>query len=85
MPGGGTIQGLRPTTHVDVFIPSAIGDINCDGEINAFDIEPFLVALFDPDQYPKQFPNCEITLADINSDGAINAFDIEPFLGLLFP
>ena len=60
-------------------------DVNCDGDINAFDIEPFLVALFDPDQYSKQYPNCRIALADINSDGTINAFDIEPFLGLLFP
>ena len=62
-----------------------LGDLNCDGEINAFDIEPFLLALFQPDLYPLQYPDCDINNADINGDGAIDAFDIEPFLGLLFP
>ena len=60
------------------------GDLNCDGEINALDIEPFLVALFDPAQYPIQFPDCDITNGSINGDGSINALDIEPFLDLLF-
>ena len=61
------------------------GDLNCDDEINALDIEPFLVALFDPGQYPIQYPTCDINLGDINGDGDINALDIEPFLELLFP
>ena len=61
------------------------GDMNCDCTVNAFDIEPFLVALFDPVQYPILFPNCDIQNADINGDGFIDAFDIEPFLKLLFP
>lgn len=59
------------------------GDLNCDGQINAFDIEPFLVALFAPDEYPAQYPDCDINLADVNADGDINTFDIEPFLMLL--
>ena len=61
------------------------GDLNCDGEINAFDIEPFLLALFDPENYLKRFPDCDINLADVNADGSINAFDIEPFLEVLSP
>lgn len=61
------------------------GDINCDGAVNAFDIEPFLVALFEPDEYAARFPNCDIYLADINRDGSIDAFDIQPFIALLFP
>ena len=60
------------------------GDLNCDGEINAFDIEPFLVALFDPDDYAIQYPDCNINNADTNGDGSIDAFDIESFLELLF-
>ncbi len=60
------------------------GDLNCDGTIDALDIEPFLVALFDPSQYPNQYPNCNINAADINGDGAIDALDIEPLLELLF-
>ena len=61
-----------------------IGDLNCDGVVNAFDIEAFLVALFDPDNYAAQFPDCDINNADLNGDGSIDAFDIEPFLDLLF-
>ena len=59
--------------------------MNCDGDIDAFDIEPFLVALFEPDEYPIRYPDCDINLADINGDGSIDALDIEPLLGLLFP
>ena len=62
-----------------------VGDLNCDGAIDAFDIEPFLTALFDPGSYAGMYPDCDINLADINGDGSINAFDIEPFLDLLFP
>ena len=61
------------------------GDLNCDGIVDAFDIEPFLLALFQPDEYSNLYPDCDINLADINGDGAINAFDIEGFLALLFP
>ncbi len=62
-----------------------LGDLNCDDVINAFDIEPFLVALFDADSYDELYPGCNINRADVNGDGEINAFDIESFLGLLFP
>ncbi len=61
------------------------GDLNCDGDINALDIEPFIVALFEPAGYPDRYPDCDINLADVNGDDEINAFDIEPFLDLLFP
>ncbi|MCH7870634.1 MAG: hypothetical protein IID33_02940 [Planctomycetes bacterium] len=68
----------------DEFGSFAFGDLNCDGAIDALDIEPFLVALFEPGQYPGRFPNCDIELGDINADGAVDALDIEPFLDLLF-
>ncbi len=64
---------------------SGAGDVNCDGQINAFDIEPFILALFDPGQYAIQFPDCDINLGDVNGDEVVDAFDIEPFLELLFP
>ena len=61
------------------------GDLNCDCTVNALDIEPFLVALFEPENYPAAYPDCDINLGDLNGDGLINALDIEPFLGVLFP
>jgi hypothetical protein len=61
----------------------AIGDLNCDGAVDAFDIEPFIAALTDPNGYSARWPNCDRNLADVNGDGAIDAFDIEAFINLL--
>ncbi len=60
------------------------GDTNCDGNIDFFDIDPFLLALFDPAGYATAFPNCDISSADANSDNSIDFFDIDPFIALLF-
>lgn len=59
------------------------GDVNCDGVVNAFDIEPFLTALFEPSACDPD-PNCCLESADMNCDGHVDAFDIEPFLDCLF-
>ena len=62
---------------------SSAGDLNCDCTANAFDIDPFVMALGDPAAYEAAFPNCDIMNADANDDGLINAFDIDPFVVLL--
>ncbi|MBL8881031.1 MAG: hypothetical protein JNG88_18095 [Phycisphaerales bacterium] len=59
------------------------GDLNCDGEVNNFDIDPFVLALTDPDAYAAAFPDCDASAADINDDGVVNNFDIDPFVALL--
>jgi hypothetical protein len=59
------------------------GDLNCDHLVNAFDIDPFVLALTSPAEYHAAFPDCDIARADINRDGLINAFDIDPFVILL--
>jgi hypothetical protein len=60
-----------------------LGDLNCDGAVNAFDIDPFVLALTDSGTYAEQFPACDYMLADVNGDGAVNAFDIDPFVLVL--
>ena len=60
-----------------------IGDLNCDSVLNAFDIDPFVLALTDPAGYAAAWPDCDIMLADCNGDGEVNAFDIDPFVELL--
>jgi hypothetical protein len=60
-----------------------LGDLNCDCMTNAFDIEPFVIAVFDPVGYSNAYPDCDIELADTNGDGFIDAFDIEPFIDIL--
>ncbi len=76
--------GSRRSDHWDFSSPVPTpGDLNCDCEMNAFDIEPFVLALADPEQYELAYPHCNAELADMNGDGAINAFDIEPFVEAL--
>lgn len=58
-----------------------VGDVNCDGEINAFDIDPFVLVLTDPGEY--EVLGCDPMLADINGDGVVDVFDIDPFVELL--
>lgn len=72
---GDGLLGLAPE-------PSACEpcDVNCDGEINAFDIEPFLYLLFEPCDFC-----CSPCNGDANRDGVVDVFDIEPFLECLFP
>ena len=60
-------------------VPCDPCDMNCDSEINAFDIEPFLDLLF------NNATPCGTCAGDVNADGIIDAFDIEPFLNCLFP
>jgi hypothetical protein len=60
------------------------GDINCDDQIDFFDIDPFLLALFDEPAYALAFPDCWRITADINRDHSIDFFDIDPFLACLF-
>jgi hypothetical protein len=60
-----------------------LGDLNCDGVLDAFDVEPFILALLNPPGYAVAYPDCNRDLADVNGDGAVDAFDIEPFVALL--
>jgi hypothetical protein len=53
-------------------------DANCDGAIDAFDIEPFIDLLVNPSPTP-----CSPCAGDVNGDGTIDAFDIEPFIDCL--
>ena len=55
-------------------------DMNCDGMIDAFDIDPFVLALTNPTAYQQQYPNCNIMNADIDCNGILDAFDIDPFV-----
>jgi probable HAF family extracellular repeat protein len=64
--------------------PAILSDVNCDGRIDFFDIDPFMLALFDPSAYAVAHPGCDIALADVNWDGHVNFFDIDPFLACLF-
>jgi hypothetical protein len=51
-------------------------DANCDGVVDAFDIEPFINILLGP-------PACSACAGDTDGNGVVDAFDIEPFINCL--
>ncbi len=51
-------------------------DANCDGTVDAFDIEAFVNLL-------TGGGGCAPCSGDVNGDGAVDAFDIEPFVACL--
>lgn len=59
------------------------GDMNCDGAVNNFDIDPFVQALIDPVGYAATYPDCSTIIGDIDASGALNNFDIDPFVSLI--
>jgi hypothetical protein len=60
-----------------------LGDMNCDGFFDGFDIDTFFLALGDPAQWQAQYPGCDINAGDINGDGYVDGFDIDLFFQLL--
>jgi hypothetical protein len=60
------------------------GDLNCDGRVDFFDIDPFVLALFDPAGYAIAYPACNIANANANGDASVDLFDIDGFVALLF-
>ena len=59
------------------------GDMNCDGVVNNFDIDPFVLALTDPGGYSAAYPDCNVYNADLDFDALITNFDIQPFVACL--
>ena len=70
-------------SHAACANPGCPGDLNCDGLVDSFDIDPLVVALSDPAAYEAQYPECDISHADVNADGITDYFDIDPFIALL--
>jgi hypothetical protein len=73
------INGIQIVRHAD-----RRGDMNCDGAVNFFDIDGFLLAVFDIAAYSAMNPQCDPSNADAGADGAVDFFDIDPFLTCLF-
>ena len=73
--------GLFPTYDEDgnLIRIDVAGDMNCDGRVNGLDIDPFVLALTDPNSYVSQYPDCDIMQADLNNDGSVNELDVRCF------
>lgn len=63
--------------------PRVIGDLNCDGLVNAADAHAFAIAVTGRDAYYIAYPNCQRSNADANDDGIVDGRDISSFAALL--
>jgi endonuclease/exonuclease/phosphatase family metal-dependent hydrolase len=75
------------TVVVDLILPLAPtlcpGDLDCDGDIDFFDIDPLVLAFSGEAAYLAVYPDCQWLNGDTDSDGDVDFFDIDPFIGLL--
>lgn len=69
--------------HPGESVIGALGDLNCDDAVDFNDIDPFVLALVDPEAYGAAYPDCEIRHADMNYDGAVDFNDIDGFVAVL--
>ncbi|MFH1748456.1 MAG: dockerin type I domain-containing protein, partial [Planctomycetota bacterium] len=60
-----------------------LGDMNCDGAVNSYDIDGFICALSPTCDYEGIYPDCDRMLADCNEDGDVNSYDIDGFIALV--
>jgi hypothetical protein len=59
-------------------------DANCDGSVNGFDIDPFVLALGNLQDWLDAGYTCDpLCVLDINGDGAVNGFDIDGFVACI--
>ena len=59
------------------------GDMNSDGSVNMFDVDPFVDALADLGDYSEDYAGLGATgvyHGDMNCDGSLNMFDVDPFV-----
>ncbi|MFH1745535.1 MAG: dockerin type I domain-containing protein [Planctomycetota bacterium] len=71
--------GAFPSNPATFIVPPP-GDMNCDGVVNAYDIDGFICALSLQCDYEGQYPYCDRMLGDMNGDGEVNAYDIDGFI-----
>ncbi|MBL8880395.1 MAG: laminin G domain-containing protein [Phycisphaerales bacterium] len=59
------------------------GDMNCDCVVNNFDVDPFVLAITNPQAYETTYAGCAVAQGDMNLDGAVDNFDIDAFVDCL--
>lgn len=60
-----------------------LADVNCDGAVDADDIDGFVLAIIERDEYERAYPACHYFLADVNADGVVDFNDIDRFVECL--
>ncbi len=74
---------VRDFFVVHLGAPPVRGDVNCDGVVDFFDIDPLVAALGGEEAFIAANPDCNWYNADCDMNGLVNFFDIDPFVALL--
>jgi RHS repeat-associated protein len=75
-------QGFRFDADGNLVERYVAADMDCDGDVDFADINPFILAISDPNAYQAQFPNCNLLNGDLDGDGDVDFDDIDYFGGL---
>jgi len=77
-------DGMRALTFTVTDLPCpALGNLDCDCDVDLTDVTAFVMALVDPAGYATTFPACDITYGDLNDDGNTDGLDVQGFVDLL--
>ncbi len=77
-----TIAGGVPTFTIPG--GSLLGDVDGNGVINGFDVDPFVLALTsDEATFDAAYPTGDYWAADCDENAVINGFDVDPFVAIL--
>ena len=81
----GTCPGVDFVTPAicNLIVHQGLGDMNCDGITNSYDIDGFICAISPLCDYEGLYPDCDRRLGDCNSDGIVNSYDIDAFIALV--
>ncbi|MFH1745477.1 MAG: dockerin type I domain-containing protein [Planctomycetota bacterium] len=75
--------GRTPRLEYEWTRLTGLGDMNCDGIVNSYDIDGFICALSPQCDFTAQWPDCLQRQADCNGDGQVNSYDIDSFVALI--
>ncbi len=65
-------------------LPVCAGDLNCDGNVDFADVNPFVMYLSDYATWEQTFPGCNPLNGDINGDGTYPSLgDINAFVNVM--
>ena len=75
----------RPALVIEYTAPVyCLGDADCSGAVDFFDIDPFVAKLGCPSSDPDTCSDgCPWQNSDVDSNGTVDFFDIDPFVDLL--
>ncbi|MCG3129113.1 MAG: hypothetical protein CHACPFDD_04022 [Phycisphaerae bacterium] len=79
--GGAVYTSNTPSERIWEITPCK-GDMNNDGSVNGFDVDPFVLALAGATGYASAYPGLAGSMVfhgDLNCDGNLNGFDVDPF------